>query len=83
MARRAKPMNNSQKLNPPIMGRATKLPIKPSKPMTTAMIQVTFLGAERFILILLVVQIVKKTQKYNVLLTHITEYNSYNNKLGK
>ena len=76
-------MNNSQKLNPPMTGMATKLPRKPSKPTTTAMIQVTFLGAERFILILLVVQIVKTTQKYNVLLTHITEYNSYNNKLCK
>ena len=60
MARRAKPMNNSQKLNPPMMGRATKLPIKPSKPMTTAMIQVTFLGAERFNLNLQVVQKLKQ-----------------------
>jgi hypothetical protein len=57
IARRAKPINNSQKLDPPTIGRATKLPIKPSKPMTTAIIQVTFFGAERFILVLLVFHI--------------------------
>lgn len=84
-ARRAKPINNSQKLDPPTMGRATKLPMKPSKPMTTAIIQVTFFGAERFILILLVVQILKTLQRCNVLLAQIKEYKHirYNNKLCK
>jgi hypothetical protein len=64
---------------------ATKLLRKPSKPTTTAIIQVTFFGAERFILILLVVQLVKTLQSRNVSLAQITEYkhNSYNNKLCK
>jgi hypothetical protein len=64
---------------------ATKFPRKPSKPTTTAIIQVTFFGAERFILILLVVQLVNNFQRCSVSLAQISEYkhNSYNHKLCK
>ena len=55
-ARIANPRNSSQKLSPPITGRAIKLPRKPSTPRITAIHHVMFFGADSLIVILLLVK---------------------------